>query len=268
MCNITSLCTVCRLTALCFYFFVVLLSQLKEETTNTVTVTDDEIPSWLSWKWIKTWESYASPLDQSFRSQCLFVGDDKIVPLLFISPPDIYLPGPHITVCHVCAFFQVYIQLMRGQRSNSAIRSTKWAPRAAHSAVVAQMRKLSEKVKGQVSLAGRFYHLNRSIDGGMAEGDQCAISVRMWTVFHRTDSGTSQPRRELVTFYYCGHWSYLLFLPLWPFVKHSHDSVFCFAPQMFLALFFFYHNSLHSKGQTKVFLSLGYCVMHPAVLLI
>lgn len=151
----------------------------------------------------------------------------------------IYIYRDHTSLCVTFAFVQVYIQLMRGQRSNSAIRSTKWAPRPAHSAVVAQMRKLSEKVKGQVSLAGRFYHLNRSIDGGMAEGDQCAISVRMWTVFHRTDSGTSQPRRELVTFYYCGHWSDLLFLPLWPFVKHSHDFAFCFAPQMFLALVVF-----------------------------
>lgn len=227
LCNITSLCTVSSKT---FW-----------QTMNTATVTDDGIPSRLGWKRIKTSESYASPLDRSFRGRAsVFLSVMTKLSPYCSSVLLIYIYRDHASLCVTVAFFfffcQVYIQLMRGQRSNSALRSTKWAPGPAHSAVVAQMRKLSENVKGQVSLGGRFYRLNRSIDGVMAEGDQCAISVRMWTVFHRTDSGTSQPRRELVTFYYCGHWSYLLFLPLWPFVKRSHDFVFCFSPQMFLAL--------------------------------
>lgn len=95
-------------------------------------------------------------------------------------------------------FFQVYIQLMRSQRSNSAVRSTKRAPGSAHSAVVAQMRKLSENVKGQVSLAGRFYHLDRSVEGGTAEGDQRAGDVNCVSPGRFWDQSTQKGARDLL----------------------------------------------------------------------
>lgn len=138
----------------------------------------------------------------------------------------IYIYQDHTSLCVTFAFFQVYIQLMRGQRSNSAIRSTKWALRPAHSAVVAQMRKLSENVKGQVSLAGRFYRLNRSIDGGMAEGDQCAGDVNCISPDGFWDQSTQKGACDLLLL-----WTLEL-------LTFSSSLTFCEAQSWLCVLFF------------------------------